>query len=94
MSYSNVRITGMFVDPEASKIAVRGEATFTWTSASHSEDEVWTYNLEYTRRTESRWMRYGLILVPHIWQAKACSSSKPGESSHYGLLKAMQLLAE
>lgn len=40
-------MTGIFVDTEESKVSVKGEATFTWTSTGQSWDEIWTSLLEF-----------------------------------------------
>lgn len=37
----------LFVDPEVSKVSVRGRARFTWTSTRQSWNEVFTYVLEF-----------------------------------------------
>jgi hypothetical protein len=47
LSYENMAFSHLFVDPEVSKVSVRGRATFTWTSTGQSWDEVFTYVLEF-----------------------------------------------
>jgi len=47
LSYDHMRFRDFVVDPEASKVSCRGEATFTWTSTGQSWDEVFTYVLEF-----------------------------------------------
>ncbi len=36
ISPENGKLTGIFADPAESKVSVRGEATFTWTSTGQS----------------------------------------------------------
>jgi hypothetical protein len=47
LSYENMTFSNFVVDPETSKVSVRGEARFTWTSTGQAWDEVFTYVLEF-----------------------------------------------
>ncbi|KIX04055.1 uncharacterized protein Z518_07608 [Rhinocladiella mackenziei CBS 650.93] len=47
LSYEEMRFCDFVVDPEVSKVSVRGKARFTWTSTGQSWDEVFTYVLEF-----------------------------------------------
>ena len=47
LSYEDMAFSHAFVDPEVSKVSVRGRATFTWTSTGQSWDEIFTYVLEF-----------------------------------------------
>jgi len=47
LSYEKMRFSNFVVDPEVSKVSVRGEARFTWTSTGQGWDEVFTYVLEF-----------------------------------------------
>ena len=47
LSYENMAFSHLFVDPEVSKVSVRGRARFTWTSTGQIWDEVFTYVLEF-----------------------------------------------
>ena len=47
LSYENMAFSHLFVDPEVSKVSVRGRATFTWTRTGQSWHEVFTYVLEF-----------------------------------------------
>lgn len=47
LSYEDMAFSHLFVDPEVSKVSVRGRATFTWTSTGQSWDEIFTYVLEF-----------------------------------------------
>lgn len=46
LTYENMQFSNFVVDPETSKVSVRGEARFTWTSTGQAWDEVFTYVLE------------------------------------------------
>jgi len=50
LSYENMRFNNFVVDTEVSKVSVRGQARFTWTSTDQSWDEVFTYVLEFDER--------------------------------------------
>lgn len=47
LTYDNMQFSNFVVDTEISKVSVRGEARFTWTSTDQSWDEVFTYVLEF-----------------------------------------------
>lgn len=47
LTYDNMQFSNFVVDTEVSKVSVRGEARFTWTSTDQSWDEVFTYVLEF-----------------------------------------------
>ncbi|KAK4650432.1 hypothetical protein QC762_707350 [Podospora pseudocomata] len=47
LAYKDMHFSNYFADPEALKVSVRGEATFTWLSTNQSWDEVFTYVLEF-----------------------------------------------
>lgn len=47
LSYSNMSFKNFIVDAEANRVAVRGEAKFTWTSTNQSWDEVFSYQLAF-----------------------------------------------
>lgn len=47
LRYENMRFSNFVVDAETSKVSVRGEARFTWTSTAQAWDEVFTYVLEF-----------------------------------------------
>lgn len=49
LTYDKMRFSNFVVDPETSKVSVRGEAKFTWTSTDQSWDEVFTYVLEFDK---------------------------------------------
>lgn len=52
ISPENGKLTGIFADPEESKVSMRGEATFTWTSTGQSWDEACTSLLEFDHEYE------------------------------------------
>ncbi|KAL2428289.1 hypothetical protein ABEF91_008040 [Exophiala dermatitidis] len=52
LKYDNMRFSNFVVDAEVSKVSVRGEAKFTWTSTNQSWDEVFTYVLEFDEDTK------------------------------------------
>ncbi|KAJ9605472.1 hypothetical protein H2200_010129 [Cladophialophora chaetospira] len=47
LSYENMSFSNFVIDAEVSKVSVRGNAKFTWTSTGQSWDEVFTYVLEF-----------------------------------------------
>lgn len=47
LSYEHMSFSHLFVDPEVSKVSVRGRARFTWIGTGQSWDEVFTYVLEF-----------------------------------------------
>jgi len=47
LTYENMRFSNFVIDPEQSKVSVRGEARFTWTSTHQAWEEVFTYVLEF-----------------------------------------------
>lgn len=59
LSYENMRFSNFVVDPELSKVSIRGEARFTWKSTEQGWDEVFTYVLEFDDQTK--------VLVYEIW---------------------------
>jgi hypothetical protein len=50
LSYEDMRFGNYVVDTEQSKVSVRGQARFTWTSTDQSWDEVFTYVLEFDKQ--------------------------------------------
>lgn len=59
LKYENMRFSNFVVDPEVSKVSVRGEAKFTWTSTGQGWDEIFTYVLEFDESTK--------VKVYEIW---------------------------
>ncbi|KIV97731.1 hypothetical protein PV10_01442 [Exophiala mesophila] len=59
LSYENMRFGNYLVDVETSKVSVRGEARFTWTSTGQAWDEVFTYVLEFDQENK--------VKVYEIW---------------------------
>lgn len=47
LTYQDMQFSNYVVDPETSKVSVRGQARFTWTSTGQAWDEVFTYVLEF-----------------------------------------------
>lgn len=52
LSYENMAFSHLFVDPEVSKVSVRGRATFTWLGTGQTWDEVFTYVLEFDEESK------------------------------------------
>ncbi|KIJ20896.1 hypothetical protein PAXINDRAFT_125431 [Paxillus involutus ATCC 200175] len=47
LTYENMRFSEYFVDTEARRVSVKGEATFTWITTKESWDETFTYVLDF-----------------------------------------------
>jgi hypothetical protein len=50
LSYENMSFSNYLIDSDQSKVSVRGEARFTWTSTKQSWDEVFTYVLAFDEK--------------------------------------------
>ncbi|RVX70969.1 hypothetical protein B0A52_06127 [Exophiala mesophila] len=59
LSYENMRFGNYLVDVDTSKVSIRGEARFTWTSTGQAWDEVFTYVLEFDQENK--------VKVYEIW---------------------------
>lgn len=59
LSYQNMHFGNFLVDVETSKVSVRGQARFTWTSTGQAWDEVFTYVLEFDHQNK--------VKVYEIW---------------------------
>ncbi|EXJ90849.1 hypothetical protein A1O1_03954 [Capronia coronata CBS 617.96] len=59
LNYENMLFSNFVVDPQVSKVSVRGEAKFNWTSTGQSWDEVFTYVLEFDEKNK--------VKVYEIW---------------------------
>lgn len=62
LTYDKMKFNNYVVDAEVSKVSVRGEAKFTWSSTGQSWDEVFTYVLEYDEERK--------VKVYEIWAGK------------------------
>ena len=63
LSYENMRFSNFVVDEKVSKVSIRGNANFTWTSTGQSWDEVFTYVLEFDEHNK--------VKVYEIWAGES-----------------------
>jgi hypothetical protein len=47
LNYADMRFSEFIVDTECGKVAVRGQATFTWTATGETWDETFAYVLDF-----------------------------------------------
>lgn len=59
LTFANMKFSNFVVDSEVSKVSVRGQARFAWTSTGQSWDEVFTYVLEFDEKAK--------VKVYEIW---------------------------
>jgi hypothetical protein len=83
LTYENMRFSNYVVDAAVSKVSVRGEAKFTWTSTNQSWDEVFTYVLEFD--AENR------VKVYEIW-AGTFQRSPTVEIDEFWVMTTLQIV--
>ncbi len=70
LTYENMRFSNFVVEGEVSKVSVRGNAKFTWTSTGQSWDEVFTYVLEFDKDNKVKvyeiWAGEFSLMVVHF----------------------------